>query len=35
MHTYPAWRMWLVAVVVAVALLLALPNRCAGSAPVT
>ena len=26
MHTYPAWRMWLVAVVVAVALLLALPN---------
>jgi len=26
MHTYPAWRLWLVAVVVAVALLLALPN---------
>jgi preprotein translocase subunit SecD len=26
MHTYPAWRLWLVAVVVAAALLLALPN---------
>jgi preprotein translocase subunit SecD len=26
MHTYPAWRLWLVAVVMAVALLLALPN---------
>jgi preprotein translocase subunit SecD len=26
MHTYPAWRLWLVAVVVAVASLLALPN---------
>jgi preprotein translocase subunit SecD len=26
MHTYPAWRLWLVAVVVALALLLALPN---------
>jgi len=26
MHTYPAWRLWLVAVVVALALVLALPN---------
>ena len=26
MHTYPAWRIWLVAVAVALALLLALPN---------
>lgn len=26
MHTYPAWRLWLVAVVMAAALLLALPN---------
>jgi preprotein translocase subunit SecD len=26
MHTYPAWRIWLVAVVMLVALLLALPN---------
>jgi len=26
MHTYPAWRLWLVAVVMALALLLALPN---------
>ena len=26
MHTYPAWRLWLVAIVVALALLLALPN---------
>ncbi len=26
MHTYPAWKIWLVAVVVLVALLLALPN---------
>jgi preprotein translocase subunit SecD len=26
MHTYPAWRLWLVAVVMTVALLLALPN---------
>ena len=26
MHTYPAWRLWLVAVVMALALVLALPN---------
>ena len=26
MHTYPAWRLWLVAIVMAVALVLALPN---------
>ena len=26
MHTYPAWRLWLVAVVVALAVVLALPN---------
>ena len=26
MHTYPAWKIWLVAIVVTVALLLALPN---------
>jgi preprotein translocase subunit SecD len=26
MHTYPAWRLWLVAIVVLVALILALPN---------
>lgn len=26
MHTYPAWRLWLVAVVVALAIVLALPN---------
>jgi preprotein translocase subunit SecD len=26
MHTYPAWRLWLVAIVMIVALLLALPN---------
>ena len=26
MHTYPAWRLWLVAIVMALALLLALPN---------
>ena len=26
MHTYPAWKLWLVAIVMAIALLLALPN---------
>ena len=26
MHTYPAWKIWLVAIVLLVALLLALPN---------
>jgi preprotein translocase subunit SecD len=26
MHTYPAWKMWLVTIVLLVALLLALPN---------
>jgi preprotein translocase subunit SecD len=32
MHTYPAWRIWLVAIVLAVGLLLALPNLY-GDAP--
>ena len=26
MHSYPAWKMWLVTIVMLVALLLALPN---------